>query len=288
MSNTQEVKIHHSREANFLYYMCLLDWGGEIIDEAVHKSIAQSIIPEGCETNGWRFTWIEDTQLSAYRVKPEFLSGFYHSRVILRFELEDSPKTISQVREMRKAIESFTENYLKERVRTQQKVSGLCPRVFIYPLFELNASCPFWEIAETFPYTLPTTCFYTDLQDIERPRWCLLRIPWVRALGKVFFPARVKMRISGAKLITTSMSDWFFWNLTNLIYHEGLYRRCRETQNSSDQVYKGFEDRLEDFADRLMTSFSQAIANVVQRRQAWWLVMFTILLLVLTIFSIVS
>lgn len=288
VSRTQKVKIEHPRKANFLYYMCLLDWGGAVLDEATHKVIAQSIMPDGEETNGWRVTWKEDTKLRAHGVKPRFLSGFYHSRVILRFELAGCPKTISQVREIRQAIEDFTASYLQESIFPQAwKASRIYPKAFTYPVFELTARCRLWKFAKTSPYTLPTTCFYTDLRDPEQPRWCFLRIPGLRRLAKAFLPATVKMRISGAKLITSPMSEWFFWNLTNLVYHEGLYRQSREQQISSGKVYKGLEVRLEDFADRVMTSFSQSVANVVQRTLSWWLLLLTILLIALTVSLVV-
>ena len=287
ISSAEKVKIEHPRKANFLYYMCLLDWGGAVLEEATHKVIAQSVMPDGGQTNGWRVTWKEDTQLRVCGVKPKFLSGFYHSRVILRFELADCPETISRVREIREAIENFTGNYLESILTQVYKVSGIHPKAFIYPVFELDAHCPLWRFAESSPYTLPTTCFYTDLRDPEQPRWAFLQIPWLRTLAKALFPATVKMRISGAKLITSPMSEWFFWNLTNLVYHEGLYRQSREQQISGGEVYKGLELRLEDFADRLMASFSQSVTNVVQRTLNWWLVLLTILLVAVTVALIV-
>ena len=79
------------------------------------------------------------------------------------------------------------------------------------------------------------------------------------------------------------MSDWFFWNLTNVVYHEGLYRESRKKgEVPSGEVHKGLEDRLEDFADELMTSFSQSLTNAVQTTLNRWLVGLTVSLVVLT------
>lgn len=287
-SNAQKLKIEHPHKANFLYYMCLLDWRGAILDEKTHKAIAHSIMPDGQETDGWHVTWEEDLLLKKRSVKPKFLFGFYHSRVIFRFELEDSPESISRVREIRQAIEDYIESYLKKRIFPQaQKISNICLRAFIYPVFELRGRCALWKFSDTSPYILPTTCFYTSLRDPERVRWSFLQIPCLQTLAKILIPATVKMRISGAKIITSPMSDWFFWNLTNVVYHEGLYRHCRETPNGESKVYKGFEARLEDFADRLMASFSQSVANVVQVSLNWWLVSLTILLIAVTVALII-
>ena len=79
------------------------------------------------------------------------------------------------------------------------------------------------------------------------------------------------------------MSEWFFWNLTNLVYHEGLYRQSREEKITSGEVYKGLELHLEDFADRLMASFSQSVTNVVLRVLTLWLVLLTFFLFLVTI-----
>lgn len=287
-SSAQKVKVEHPRKASFLYYMCLLDWGGAVLDEATHQNVAHSIMPNIEPTEGWYITQGEDSGLQRHGVKPEFLCGFYHSRVILRFELAARPKTISQVREIRQAIEGFTETYLKETIFPKIRIiSGIYPKAFIYPVFELNDDCPFWKFGKASPYTFQTTCFYTDLRDPEFPRWSFLQIRGIRIPAKAFFPATVKIRISGAKIITSPMSEWFFWNLTNLVYHEGLYRQQREQQISSDVVYKGLEVRLEDFADRLMASFSQSITNVVQRTLTWWLVLLTILLIAVTVALII-
>lgn len=288
-SNAQKLKIEHPQKSDFLYYMCLLDWRGAVLDEKTHKAIAQLIVPDGQETDGWHVTWKEDSLLKNGSVKPRFLLGFYHSRVIFRFELKECPETISRVREIRQAIEDYIESYLKNNIFTQsQKLSKIYPSAFIYPVFELNAHCPLWRFGDTSPYILPTTCFYTELRDQEQPQWSFLQIPLVQAFARILFPATVKMRISGANIIASPMSDWFFWNLTNLVYHEGLYRQCRNTLKSGGKVYKGLEARLEDFADRLMTSFSQSITNVMQVRLNWWLVLLTILLIVITLVLIME
>lgn len=284
----QELQITYSRQANYLYYMCLLDWGGTILDEAKHKAVAQSILPDGKHSNGWCVAWKEARQSEVHGVKPRFLLGFYHSRLIFRFALQGSPKTISELREIRLAMGDFIEIYLKESVFPQVwETLRIYLKAFIYPVFELNARCRLWEFTRTRPYSLPTTCFYTELADPEQPRWRLLRARYLRELAKAFFRATVKMRISGAKLITSPMSEWFFFNLTNLIYHEGLYRHSREKQLADGEVYKGLETRLEDFADRLMASFSQSVARVQQRTFSWLLVLLTIVLIALTVSVIV-
>jgi len=282
----KEIKIEHPRKANYLYYMCLFDWSGAVLDEPTHRAIALAIIPNGMDTDGWRVTRLEDRRLVACGVKDQFLLGFYHSRIIIRFELLCCPGKISEVRQIRESIENFTEIYLKDVIFPKvQKVASTDLKAFIYPVFELEADCPLWTFEQTSPYTLSTTCFYTNLRDPEQLRWFFLNIPGLRILDKVFFPTTVNVRISGAKIITSLMSDWFFWNLTNLIYHEGLYKQCREQRQkiSSGDVYKGMELRLEDFADRFMASFNQSITNVVQTTQNRWVVLLTIWLVIVTI-----
>lgn len=284
MPTAEEVKIDRPCEANLLYYMCLLKWSGKVLDETTHKAVAHSIMPNIEPTNGWYVTQGEDSELRRHGVKPEFLCGFYHSRLILRFELEGCPETISKVREIRGAVEGYTDNYLRQSILPgAQKVTGIDVKAFIYPVFELKTACPLWKVTKTSPYTLSTTCFYTNLRDPERTRWRFLNIPGLRALVNALAPAAVKIRISGAQIITSPMSEWFFSNLTNIVYHEGLYRQSGVQQIDSVQVYKGLESRLEDFADSLMASLTQSLTSDAQVLLNRCLVGLTISLVVLTI-----
>ena len=284
----KKLKIKHSLKANYIYYMCLLDLGGTILSEEQHRAVACSILPEGRSIKDWCVEWKEDSKLEANKVKTHFLLGFYHSRLIFRFELQDSPKSISEIRNTRLKMDDYIEKYLTDDVFPKVwTASRIYLNAFIYPVFELNARCSFWKFTRTRPYSLPTTCFYTELIDPEQARGCLQHVPLLWRFAKVFLHSKVKMRISGAKVITSPMSDWFFFNLTNLVYHEGLYRHSREKKLAGGEVYKGLETRLEDFADRLMASFSQSVANVRQEIFSWWLVLLTVLLIVLTAILIV-
>jgi len=290
ISSNNKVKIEHSRKDNFLYYMCLLDWSGRILDETTHTTVAELIMPNGEWMNSWRVIEEEDEKLKKLGVEPKFLSGFYHSRIILRFKLTSCPQTLSEVRKIREAIEDFTEHYLTEWVFVKvREALDTCPRAFIYPVFELSHDCPILRVTGETPYMLPTTCFYTSLRDPEQMRWFFQESIRPRTIAQAFFTATVNMRISGAMIITSPMSKWFFWHLTNLIYHEGLYRQSRDKQIQIriGEVYRGLEFRLADFADELMASFSQSVANVYQRILNRLLVSLTISIIALTVFLIV-
>jgi hypothetical protein len=121
------------------------------------------------------------------------------------------------------------------------------PRIFIYPIFEIQNDEPFWKFDTQKPFSLPTTCFYTELEDPRQGR--------LSSLSNTLYPRKAKMRVSGAKIITSEMSDWFFWNLVNIVFHEGLYRQSRESKFKANSVHAGVENRLEDFASNLMTTF---------------------------------
>jgi hypothetical protein len=287
-SNSLELRIGRPVKTDLLYYMCLLDWKGVVLDEKTHKVIASVVAPNGQEVEGWYVLEKKDSLLKGKGVKPEFFLGFYHSRIIFRFELTECPKNISRVREIRQEIENYIESYLKDNILSQlQKLSNIYPRAFLFPVFELNSHCPIWKFGGTSPYILPTTCFYTALSDPKRPRRAWLDIPFLRTFVTILSPATVQIRASGGKIITSPMSEWFFWNLTNLIYHEGLYRKCREQPKGKAKVYKGLEEHIEHLADRLLTSFSQSVANVVRVNLNLWLVSLTILLIVVTAILII-
>jgi hypothetical protein len=65
------------------------------------------------------------------------------------------------------------------------------------------------------------------------------------------------------------MSHWFFENLVSIIFHEGLYRQTRDKKEgklpSNRSVYNGLENRLEDFAGKLMTTFHEYSSEYVRR-----------------------
>lgn len=145
------------------------------------------------------------------------------------------------------------------------------PYIFIYPIFELNIQDDFWNFKKEKPYSLPTTCFYTELADLK---------------GK-----NIKMRISGAKTISSDMSYWFFNNLINIIFHEGLYRQTRDKKNgnllSKEPVYTGLENRLEDFAGKLMTTFHEYTSENLRRRIAGIALYASIVGIILAIASLI-
>lgn len=283
-SASQQVEFQHLRTGNLLYYMCLIDWGGRVLSELTseHAKIAKAIIPEGKQKDGWLVAWWRDEKLKDKGAEPEYLCGYYHSRLIFRFKLISAPKKIAEVRVIREKVGKFIEDYLKEKVFpdvTEASNLGKEAKAFIYPVFELKSDCSLWRFGQTLPYTLQTTCFYTKLRDTGRRLWLLGMIP---GLSRIF-RSQVQMRISGAKLVTSQMSDEFFVNLVNVVYHEGLYRQSREKGILPGQVHKGLELRLEKFADELMTSFSQSLANTMSASLNTWLLFLTILIIILTV-----
>ena len=69
------------------------------------------------------------------------------------------------------------------------------------------------------------------------------------------------MRISGAQIIATNMSEWFFETLVNIVFHEGLYRQIRDEKlierDENKLICRNLENRIENFAGNLMTIFHQ-------------------------------
>ena len=180
--------------------------------------------------------------------------GFYHSRLIFRFDLLSAPKNVSGIRELRTRIESKIESLCVKDIIPAIKTyneEAKEPYIFIYPIFELCAKADFWKFHGKKPYSLRTTCFYTELDDPVH----LLR-------GK-----KVKMRISGAKIVASDMSEWFFDNLVNIVFHEGLYRQARgkDKLSAKGTTYDGLENRLEDFASQLMMTFHGYSSEYVRR-----------------------
>lgn len=258
---------------NTLYYLALLDWRGEILGDKEMKKFAEKIIPDSRESvYGWTtgpLYWPSLEEASNIKI------GYYHSRLIFRFHLVKVPTGILGIRKLRMKIGDKIEEFLEDRVIPAMKSYVKKPRVFIYPIFELRNKEVFWKFEKQKSYSLPSTCFYTELDDPKGRRFS-----WLSAL----YSKKVKMRVSGAKIITSQMSEWFFWNLVNIVFHEGLYRQSREDDRFPDEgVYPGLENRLEDFASSLMSIFYELSSARVQDLIAKFVLVLTILGILITI-----
>ena len=235
---------------NHLYFLCLIDWETKILSPKELKGFTAKIMGSSTRTiDSWEIKPLDWPEFTDIMSSVEL--GFYHSRLIFKFDLRSAPKTLSEVREMREKIELKIEDLCLNKmipiIKSYNKKAKE-PYIFIYPIFELNVQEDFWRFEGQKPYSLPTTCFFTELDDPK---------------GK-----KVKMRISGAKIIASDMSEWFFNNLVNIVFHEGLYRQTRGKSKLPriEPVYKGVENRLEDFASELMTTFHEYSSEYVRRR----------------------
>lgn len=238
---------------NHAYFLCLIDWENKILNPKELDEFAASILgPTATTVDDWKKMPIVWSEFSDIISNAEL--GFYHSRLIFKFDLLSAPKSIAGIRELRKAIESKIEssciNQIIPAIKKYNKEAKE-PHIFVYPIFELCPNADFWKFQGTKPYSLPTTCFYTELDDATR----LLR------------RKKVKMRISGAKIVASNMSEWFFNNLVNIVFHEGLYRQARDKGqlSANKPIYNGLENRLEDFAAKLMTIFHEYSSEYVRR-----------------------
>lgn len=235
-----------------VYFLSLIDWETKVLSPEELKEFTNKVMgPSTQSIDGWAIKPLKLSKLDDIISNTEL--GFYHSRLIFKFDLKSTPKDIFQVRELRKRLESEIEDFCRKEVIpaiTSYNRKAKKPYIFIYPIFELNIQEDFWRLKGKKPYSLATTCFFTELDDPK---------------GK-----KVRMRISGAKIITSDISEWFFNHLVNIIFHEGLYRQTRDKNSlsSEEPVYKGLENRLEDFAGRLMTTFHEYSGEYVRRRIA--------------------
>lgn len=257
------MKALRSNRDNTCYYLALLDWRTKILKPEELYDFTDEVVPAPRRSeDGWRtsrsLSWPELNE-NVTNIK----MGFYHSRMIFRFDLKEAPETIHEFREIRSKIEERVEDYLNKKVinamekYTEKKKE---PRIFLYPLFEIRGREVFWKrFGKQKPYSSATTCFYTELDDPRAREWWL-QLPLIGHVVSVLFPREVRVRVSGGSIVTTEMSRWFFWNLTNIIFHEGLYRQSRPVGLSeglfeTKGVYCGLENRLEDFASKLIDIF---------------------------------
>lgn len=237
---------------NHAYFLCLIDWENKILSSKELDEFAASIMGSTATTLGdWKKKPIVWSEFSDIISNAEL--GFYHSRLIFKFDLLSVPKGIAGIRELRKGIESKIEssciNQIIPAIKKYNKEARE-PHIFIYPIFELDIKESFWNSQGEKPYSLPTTCFYTELDDVTH-----------LSRGK-----KVKMRISGAKIVASNMSEWFFNNLVNIVFHEGLYRQARDKDSLVKRpVCNGLENRLEDFAGKLMMTFHGYSSEYVRR-----------------------
>lgn len=217
---------------------------------------------------GWATRQISLPNLG-YKIS-DIKMGYYHSRLIFQFALPSPPDDIFGLRGMRFDIEKEIIGFLKREIIPFMKSYTKEPRIFIYPIFELGSAGTFWKFPEEKPFSFPSTCFYTELDDPKgkKPEWLVSSLR----------PKKVHMRVSGAKIVASEMSKWFFWNLINIVFHEGLYRQSREKGRfKGEGVYPGLENRLEDFASSLMKTFYEFSSARVQDLIAKFVLILTIL-----------
>lgn len=260
------MKTLRSSKGYKVYYTVLLDWRTQtkietkILSPKELSDFTKEIIPPPRQQeNSWSTTkslnWAE-----LNGVIRNIKVGFYHSRLIFELDLKKVPENLHQFRQIRKKLKERVEKYLNKKVIPVMNKYVKNPRAFFYPIFEIGRGEVFWKnFGEQKPYSSATTCFYTKLDD-PRGRELWLQVPLIGHIVSVLKPKKVKMRVSGPSIITTKMSNWFFWNLINIIFHEGLYRQSRpiglpKGLFEDNGVYHGLENRLEDFANRLMDIF---------------------------------
>ena len=254
--------------ANTLYYLALLDWREAILSPADMNKFTRDVISSPLPPiDGWITCSLHWPDLEDEVI--DIIIGYYHSRLIFRFRLVSVPKNIFGIRRLRIKLEKRVRKFLVDKVIPAMKPYVKKPRIFIYPIFELRSKENFWKFDKQKPYSLPTTCFYAELDDPKGRKF-----EWL--VGSLR-PKKVKMRVSGAKIITSEMSNWFFWNLINIVFHEGLYRQSREDDRfRGEKAYPGLENRLEDFASSLMTMFYELSSARVQDLIAKFVLVLTI------------
>jgi len=246
---------------NKVYFLCLINWK-KILKTGTPEKIEKYI--EKIGTSARKIgDWIKidlDWEKQVKQISKSEL-GFYHSRLIFKFILKEPIKNIADVRRIREALENEIRQFFKNEQKgfiEQIKDKVNKPYIFYYPIFELNKEEEFWSREEERPYSLQTTCFYTELHGLKK-----------FFIWNVFKGKDVKMRISGAQIIATNMKDWFFNTLVNIIFHEGLYRQTRNEQlnegHKNTLIYGDLENRLEDFASRLMSIFHQYSSDYYRR-----------------------
>lgn len=232
-------------KGNYFYFLCLINWQNVLQSRELNE-IKNYIMGLGdSEPIG---DWIKvdlgwEKEIGTIS-KSEL--GFYHSRLIFNFKLQKSPKDIAEIRNIREELEKKIEEFCGDENKgliKQIKDKSKSPYIFTYPIFELKRKAKFWDSPKNRPYSLQTTCFFTKLHDLKLRK------------------RKVKMRISGAQIIATNMSEWFFETLVNIVFHEGLYRQIRDEKlierDENKLICRNLENRLENFAGSLMTIFHQ-------------------------------
>ena len=243
------------KNVNYVYFLCLINWQTILKSGELNK--IKNYIKESGKSHESIGDWIKVDlgweNVIGNRISKSEL-GFYHSRLIFKFRLQKPPNDITETREIREELEEKIIEFCGDKNKgfiKQIKDYAKPPYIFTYPIFELNKKVKFWKPPEQRPYSLQTTCFYTKLND---PKWT---------------KRKVKMRISGAQIIATNMSKWFFETLVNIIFHEGLYRQTRDEKlierDENKLIYRNLENRLENFASSLMTIFHQYSSHYSRR-----------------------
>jgi len=237
---------------NIVYFLCLINWKKKLTSGEIEQieSYLKNISTSTRKINDWLkldLDWEKRVKIIS-----QSTLGFYHSRIIFQFVLKEPINNISDIRRIREDLEKEINKFYGNKEKgfiAEINTKAIKPYIFYYPLFELNKEEELWKSPDKHPYSFQTSCFYTELHD------------FLGILRNVIKRKVVKMRISGAQIITTNMNSLFFYRLINIIFHEGLYRQTRDEKLNkgykNELLYSDLENRLENFASRLITIFYQ-------------------------------
>jgi hypothetical protein len=151
---------------NTFYYLALLDWAGIILSQDDMKSFTKEIITStSVLTNSWT---IESLLLPNLKDDISNLTiGYYHSRLIFKGTLPSVPTDIFGIRELRIKLENEINDFLYSNIIPRMAKYTKNPRVFTYPVFEIQSHEFFWKFEREKTYSLPPLVFTLNWMTLD-------------------------------------------------------------------------------------------------------------------------
>jgi len=188
--------------------------------------------------------------------------GYYHSRIIVSIYVPSMKlEGLQDIRNLRKVLSDSIEIILNDFLEQIKKDPPSHPVKYVrcYPLVEIGESLFDGVITEEQKenqreYGFESTCFYYDIPDVARSR---IKV------------RKVKMRVSGAKIILSKISDKLFWDLVNLVYYHGLYsyKPPQTTHGEGEGItFYLYDQLLARLAEEIHREFSRLANTLLTRR----------------------
>ena len=163
-SSSKEGVIQETNKESYVYFLCLINWQNPLKQWELNelKNYLKSL-DKSSQIGDWLKIDLGWEKEFGNKISTSEL-GFYHSRLIFRFELKELPKNITEVRIIKENLEDKIEEFFGDEsegiIKEIKDKDAKSPYLFTYPIFELIDTAKFWSPMEKKTLFLTNNMFF--------------------------------------------------------------------------------------------------------------------------------